>query len=124
MGFSVVYSLLVSFQNRDLGGIQMRSLCEQPLSLSCKLFDKCKCEKYSHFSMNRMASRAAGHRYKVRWTGHVGEANPRGRHLGSDHVENCDKLKKKRRLSVFCKKKEYKEKYKYNYAVLEPVIMQ
>ncbi len=76
-----------------------------------------------------MAGRAAGHRHEVGRMdcGHVGEANPRGRHLGSDHVDNCDKLINRGKRDGFRSSaggKEYKEKYKYNYGVLEPVIMQ
>ncbi len=97
-----VVSLPVSFQKGGFGGIQVRSMWVN--RFFCKLIDKCKCEKYSHFSMSRMAGRAAGHRYKVGgWTDHVGEVNPRAAILDLITWRTAINWGKRDGLSVFCK---------------------
>ncbi len=63
--------------------------------------------------MSRVAGRAAGHRFKVGGWDTRGRSESKGRHLGSDHVENYDamwhKLRKRRRFSDLSKWKRRKK---------------
>ncbi len=66
-----------------VGGYSSEVIVSYRFRFLVMLINKCQFEKYSHFSISRMAGRAAGHRYKVGgWDTHVGEANPRAAIFG------------------------------------------